>query len=162
MKRLIFIGVALALVLGLIWVPSVGAVSADSIIHKTIGPGCPEETFAFEAWHTWMDPLAHANHPLDVDWIDEALGRALAAAGADPHGLVAIGEEVSWRAGVEAGDQVRVETRRVGRTADGAVVSEHDVVVGDRVCATARTVRSHVGGPDVLADALGAGPQAAE
>ena len=50
MKRLIFIGVALALVLGLIWVPSVAAVSADIIIHKTIGPGCPEETFHFEAW----------------------------------------------------------------------------------------------------------------
>ena len=50
MKRLIFIGIALALVLGLIWVPSVAAVSADIIIHKTIGPHCPEETFHFEAW----------------------------------------------------------------------------------------------------------------
>ena len=50
MKRLIFIGVALALVLGLIWVPAVAAVSADIIIHKTIGPNCPEETFHFEAW----------------------------------------------------------------------------------------------------------------
>ena len=50
MKRLIFIGVALALVLGLIWVPSVAAVSANITIHKTIGPDCPEETFHFEAW----------------------------------------------------------------------------------------------------------------
>jgi len=50
MKRLIVIGVALALVLGLIWVPAVAAVSADIIIHKTIGPNCPEETFHFEAW----------------------------------------------------------------------------------------------------------------
>jgi len=50
MKRLIFIGVALALVVGLIWVPAVAAVSADIIIHKTIGPDCPEETFHFEAW----------------------------------------------------------------------------------------------------------------
>jgi hypothetical protein len=50
MKRLIFIGVALALVVGLVWVPAVAAVSADVIIHKTIEPDCPEETFHFEAW----------------------------------------------------------------------------------------------------------------
>jgi len=50
MKRLIFIGVVLALVVGLIWVPAVAAVSADITIHKTIGPDCPEETFHFEAW----------------------------------------------------------------------------------------------------------------
>jgi len=50
MKRLVFIGVALALVVGLIWVPAVAAVSADITIHKTIGPDCPEETFHFEAW----------------------------------------------------------------------------------------------------------------
>jgi len=50
MKRLIFIGVALALLVGLIWVPAVAAVEADIIIHKTIDEGCPEETFHFEAW----------------------------------------------------------------------------------------------------------------
>jgi hypothetical protein len=50
MKRLILIGVALALLVGLIWVPAVAAVSADIIIHKTIGPNCPEETFHFQAW----------------------------------------------------------------------------------------------------------------
>ena len=50
MKRLVLIGVGLALLLGLILVPAVAAVSADIIIHKTIGPNCPEETFRFEAW----------------------------------------------------------------------------------------------------------------
>jgi len=50
MKKLIFIGIALALVVGLIWVPAVAAVSADIFIHKTIGPNCPEETFHFEAY----------------------------------------------------------------------------------------------------------------
>jgi hypothetical protein len=50
MKRLVFIGVALALVVGLIWVPAVAAVSADITIHKTVGPNCREETFHFEAW----------------------------------------------------------------------------------------------------------------
>jgi hypothetical protein len=51
MKRLMFIGVALALVVGLVWVPSVAAVTADITIHKTIDEGCPpDETFHFEAW----------------------------------------------------------------------------------------------------------------
>jgi len=50
MKRLVLIGVGLALLLGLILVPAVAAVSADIIIHKTIGPNCPEETFHFEAY----------------------------------------------------------------------------------------------------------------
>jgi hypothetical protein len=50
MKRLIFMGIALALVVGLIWVPAVAAGEADIIIHKAIDEGCPEETFHFEAW----------------------------------------------------------------------------------------------------------------
>jgi len=50
MKRLVLIGVGLALLLGLLLVPAVAAVSADIIIHKTIGPNCPEETFHFEAY----------------------------------------------------------------------------------------------------------------
>jgi hypothetical protein len=50
MKRLIFMGVALALVLGLVWVPAVAALSADITIHKTVGLDCPAETFHFEAW----------------------------------------------------------------------------------------------------------------
>jgi hypothetical protein len=50
-----FIGVALALVVGLVWVPAVGAVSADIIVHKTVEPGGPEETFRFEAWRDMND-----------------------------------------------------------------------------------------------------------
>jgi hypothetical protein len=46
-----FIGVALALVVGLVWVPAVAALSADIIIHKTVEEGCPlDQTFEFEAW----------------------------------------------------------------------------------------------------------------
>ena len=50
MKRLVLIGVGLALLLSLILVPGVAALDADIIIHKTIGANCPEETFRFEAW----------------------------------------------------------------------------------------------------------------
>jgi hypothetical protein len=53
---LIFIGVALALVVGLVWVPAVAAISADIIIHKTVEEGCPlDETFTFEAWRDMND-----------------------------------------------------------------------------------------------------------
>lgn len=114
----------------------------------------PVHAFEFDAWITWMDPLAHANHPLYVDWIDEALGRRLHAVGADPHGLVPIAEQVSWRTGVEMRDRVRVETRMVGRTEDGAVVCEHDFRVGDKSAATATTVRSFAGDSEVLVRAL--------
>jgi hypothetical protein len=51
-----FIGVALALVVGLVWVPAVAALSADIIIHKTVEEGCPlDETFCFEAWRDMND-----------------------------------------------------------------------------------------------------------
>ena len=51
MKRLIFIALAMTLVMGMVWVPSVGAVEPIPItIHKTIPPGGPLEDFTFEAW----------------------------------------------------------------------------------------------------------------
>ena len=51
MKRLIFIALAITLAMGIVWVPSVGAVEPIPItIHKTIPPGGPVEDFTFEAW----------------------------------------------------------------------------------------------------------------
>jgi len=51
MKRLIFIALALVLAMGIILVPSVGAVEPIPItIHKTIPPGGPVEDFTFEVW----------------------------------------------------------------------------------------------------------------
>lgn len=102
----------------------------------------PTREFRFEAWHGWMDPLAHANHPLYVDWADEALARWAAADGRDPQGLVPIAEQVSWRSGVVAGDAVVVRSRLVGHTATGARVHDHEFLVGERCCAEARTVRA--------------------
>lgn len=105
-----------------------------------------EREFAFEAWHGWMDPLAHANHPLYVDWADEALARWVASEGGDPQGLVPLAERVSWRTGVTAGDRVVVRSRRVGRAAGGAEVHHHAFLVGDRTCAEATTIRGRANG----------------
>lgn len=107
----------------------------------------PRHELAFEAWHTWMDPLAHANHPAYVDWADEALSRWIAARGGDPQALSPIAEEVAWRSGVVAPERVTVASSLVGRTAAGAAVLAHVFTGGDgRTCAEATTVRALAGG----------------
>lgn len=117
--------------------------------------GGAAHVFSFTPWYTWMDPLAHANHPAYVDWADEAVSRIGAARGLDPHGLLPIAEEVLWRAGVVAPNTVTVTTRRAGRTPDG-VVLEHtfDGADGKRF-AEATTIRGHADGVEALFDALG-------
>ena len=113
--------------------------------------GGAEHTFAFGAWHTWMDPLAHANHPAYVDWADEALARMVAARGVDPQRLVPLAEEVSWRSGVEAPETVTVRTRLVGRTILGAPAFGHTFHGGDgRLCAEATTLRALAEGESLL------------
>lgn len=110
--------------------------------------------FDFTAWHTWMDPLAHANHPAYVDWCDEATSRRLVAVGVDPQGLVPVAEHARYRSGVEAGEEVTVHSRVVGRSGP-AVAQEHRICGGDgRACATVTTVRRHLDG-DVLGRAVG-------
>ncbi|MCK6506896.1 acyl-CoA thioesterase [Myxococcota bacterium] len=113
-----------------------------------------EHRFTFQPWHTWMDPLAHVNHPAYVDFCDEGTSRALAAAGVDPQGLVPVAEHVAFKVGALAGQQVEVLTRVVGRTAAGDVVLSHEVG-GEAPFARATTVRRLVDGGD-LARALGA------
>ncbi len=73
-----------------------------------------EQVFAFDCWQTWMDPLDHANHPLYVDWADEAVARIAVARGLDPQAIVARAERVAWKAGVGAGDRVIVRSRLAG------------------------------------------------
>lgn len=114
----------------------------------------PEHRFAFEPWHTWMDPLAHVNHPAYVDFCDEGTCRALAAAGVDPQRLVPVAEHVAFKVGALAGQPVEVLTRVVGRTAAGDAVLSHEVT-GQAPFARATTVRRLVDGAD-LAAALGA------
>jgi acyl-CoA thioesterase FadM len=114
-----------------------------------------DHAWTFACWYTWMDPLSHANHPAYVDWSDEAVSRIVARQGLDPHALVPIAEEVTWRAGVVAPQTVTVTTRRVGRTKDG-VVLEHAFDGSDgKRCAEATTIRGYRDGVDVLFEAVG-------
>jgi len=101
-----------------------------------------EHRFSFPCWYTWMDPLAHANHPAYVDWADESMSRMLAESGRDPHAWIAVAEEISWTAGVVAPEEATIWTRAVGTTEEGAVAYRHRVLGEDgRVCAEATTVR---------------------
>lgn len=103
----------------------------------------------FQSAFAEMDPLGHANHPRYVDWCDEAISKALAEQGLDPHGCIPIAETVSWNAGVQAPDQVRVETERVGRTRTGHIALSHRLVLeGGRIAAVAKTVRGHDAGAE--------------
>ncbi len=112
--------------------------------------------FGFDVWHTWMDPLDHANHPAYVDWIDEALSRRLVAAGVPAEQLRAVGESVTYRAGVPAGARVEVTSKLAGITATGACVIEHRIGGPDeQVYAEATSVRTLVDAPERLVDALG-------
>lgn len=114
--------------------------------------------FRFEVWHTWMDPLAHVNHPVYVDWCDEGACRALAAAGLDPQRLAPVAEEVSWKRGAVAGERLMVRSQLVGLSAEGDAVLEHAVTAEqdeDVVYASATTVRRLAGeGGRALAQAI--------
>lgn len=115
----------------------------------------PEHRFAFEVWHTDMDPLAHANHPLYLDWCDESTSRVLAAAGVDAQVLVPVAEWVKWKVAVHAPEQLEVRTKLIGRTAAGAAVLEHTIVkTGETevVAAEAITVRDRVDAPGTLSE----------
>lgn len=102
--------------------------------------------FELEAFHTWMDPLDHANHPAYVDWVDEALSRALARIGVPPIGLVPVAEEATFRSGVVAAERVRVETRALGTTGEGHLVCDHRVLASGRLCANVTSVRRMLDG----------------
>ena len=103
--------------------------------------GGPSHTITFRTWFTWMDPLAHANHPAYLDWADESTSRLLAASGVDPHGLVGVAEQVTWTSGVVAPEEVTVQTRIVGQVDDAHVLAHRIVGEDGRLCAEATTVR---------------------
>ncbi|MEQ1568544.1 MAG: hypothetical protein ABMA64_23100 [Myxococcota bacterium] len=102
-----------------------------------------EHGFTFRAWHTWMDPLAHGNHPAYVDWADEALANHAVARGVDPQGLVPVAEEMTWRSGVVAPEEVTLRGRPVGRAGDAVVFTYRTTGADGRVCAEGTTVRRH-------------------
>jgi acyl-CoA thioesterase FadM len=111
----------------------------------------------FRAWHTWMDPLAHINHPMYVDFCDEAIARALAAEGICPDDVVPVAEALTFRFGVGADDDVRVQTRLVGRAAKGVAVFRQAILVGDsKVCVDALVARRLLSGnPRELCEVFG-------
>jgi acyl-CoA thioesterase FadM len=110
----------------------------------------------FRAWWTWMDPLDHVNHPAYVDFCDEAVSVAAKRAGLSPLLIVPVAEHATFRSGVVADEEVTVESVARGWTADGAAVIAHRILVGERLCATATTVRRLLGetGPSALAAAV--------
>lgn len=109
----------------------------------------------FRCWHTWMDPLAHVNHPVYVDWADEATSRILAAAGVSPVLLAPVAESAVFRAGVTDRDEVVVRSRCIGVTADGHAVIAHDVSTEAGIrCADVVTVRRLSDGSGRLLHAL--------
>ena len=121
--------------------------------------GAPCHHFAFEPWFTAMDPLDHVNHPAYVDFCDEAIARIAHAAGMRPVSIRPLAERLTYSRGVEALERTIVETRLVGRTASGACVCSHRVVLEDgTVCAKGTTVRDSVESDEALAGALASRP----
>lgn len=109
----------------------------------------PVHVFELEAWHTWMDPLDHVNHPAYVDFCDEASSRVISDAGLIPVQLRPLAEKVTYTRGVVARERVRVETKRIG-SLGSAVVLEHALTVGDAACAKVTTVRDLANGEDLI------------
>ena len=103
----------------------------------------PLHVFDFTVWHGWMDPHGHANHAAYVDYCDEGVARVVAAEGGDPQRLVPIAESVHFRAAIGAGELITVETTLAGHVQGGRVF-KHRVLSGEKVCATATTVRGVV------------------
>jgi acyl-CoA thioesterase FadM len=122
--------------------------------------GTPSHGLRFRCWHVWMDPLAHVNHPVYVDFVDELLSAVLARAGVAPETLVPVAETATFRAGVTAGAAVRVTARLAGRTPAGDAVIAHEVYArapragAETLCAKLTTVRTTTAGPAPLLEAL--------
>lgn len=115
------------------------------VVAEKISDGRAHE-LRFRCWHVWMDPLDHVNHPVYVDFADESLACAMTRAGLSPGALVSVGESATFRAGVVADVEVRVESRVTGTTAAGDVVFAHRVLGKDELlCATVTTVRRVLG-----------------
>lgn len=103
----------------------------------------PTHAFDFVTWHGWMDPHGHANHAAYVDYCDEGIARVVAAEGKDPQRLVPVAETVHFRAAIGAGEKISVETTRAGvLRGSGAVVYKHRILSGEKICATATTMRA--------------------
>jgi acyl-CoA thioesterase FadM len=102
----------------------------------------PLHVFDFTTWYGWMDPHGHANHAAYVDYCDEGIARAVAEEGKDPQQLVPVAESVHFRAAIGPAELITVETTRAGHAHGGSIrVYKHRILSGEKVCATATTLR---------------------
>lgn len=132
-----------------------GFPSVDLPAHEPI-EGLPVFRFTFRTWHLWMDPFGHINHPAYVDFCDEATSRVLAKAGLPALQLSPLAESVHFRAAIGADEDVIAEVHLIGAVGDDAVLLGHRILIGDKVCATAKTVRRLFGhGRDAWRAAFG-------
>ncbi|MCA9582987.1 MAG: acyl-[acyl-carrier-protein] thioesterase [Myxococcales bacterium] len=115
-------------------------VDLPSLNEEPFTPTAPH-TMAFRCWHVWMDPLAHANHPLYVDFADEAIARMVAEVGGEPDQTVAEAEEIAFRSGISAPDEVVLSTVLHGQTEEGALIFRHRMERNGSLAATALLVR---------------------
>jgi acyl-CoA thioesterase FadM len=108
------------------------------------------DSFEIDVWLTWMDTYGHVNHPMYVDFADEALARTALEMGIDPQGIVPVAERVRFRQAAVAGDRIAVETSATGVLASGAVVFEQIVrrVLDDAVLAQITIARDHLSDPE--------------
>lgn len=133
-------------------VPGESTVEMPPIHRELLGR---PHSFSFRCWHTWMDPLAHVNHPVYIDWCDESVSAAMKTAGLSPVELVPVAEHATFKSGVVADQNVTVTSHVRGVTDLGDVVFGHRIVDdADRVCAHATTVRRLVSGSSALLDRL--------
>jgi acyl-CoA thioesterase FadM len=108
------------------------------------------DQWELDVWETWMDPNGHVNHPMYVDFGDEALARTAAEAGVDPQQIFPVAERVRFRQGAVAGDRLVVETTAVGALDGGEVVFEQVVrrAADSAILAQLTLIRGHHTDPD--------------
>ncbi len=108
------------------------------------------DQFELDVWQTWMDPNGHVNHPMYVDFADEAVARHAAEAGLDPQQIYPVAERVRFRTAAVAGDRIVVETTAVGVLESGEVVFEQLIrrVADFAVLAQVTLIRGHRTDPD--------------
>lgn len=124
-------------------------VALPELAHRHEGSRVHE--FELPCLHIWRDAMGHLNHPDYVDLCDEGTMRGMLSAGLATEKLVSRGERVTYRSSINAGDLVRVRTTLLGTADGGGLLFDHELHVGDRLCAEAVTWRSYTDGDEALA-----------
>ena len=127
-----------------------GSVSTPAPTARCPRPAVPTERgragqFELEVWQTWMDPNGHVNHPMYVDFADEAVARHAADAGLDPQQIYPVAERIRFRQAAVAGDRIMIETTALGTLDTGEVVFEQLIrrIADSTVVAQVSLVRGH-------------------